>query len=130
MGLWHLRWINQDRILPLALVWLILTDSLHDTFHHLNALKGKVHRTLWGTLVILATQSLSWRAQILETRLATAHSQWRIIQPSQVYCEKGNATDESTPRRNTKRLCEVFVKLLACVLVLPCLFGVRSVVYW
>ena len=42
--------------------------------------------------------------------------QWRIIQPSQVYCEKGNATDESTPRGNTKRLCEVFVKLLACVL--------------
>ena len=88
-----------------------------------------VHRTWWETLLeaIRATQSLSWRAQILETRPATAHPQWRIIQPSQVYCEKGNAIDESTPRRNTKGLCEVFVKLLARVLYyVPCLclFGV------
>ena len=112
MGLRHLCWINQHRILPLALLWLILTDSLHDTFHHSNSFKSKVHRTLWGTLleVIRATQSLSWWAQILETRPATAHPQWGIIQPSQVYCEKVNATDESTPRRNTKS--EVFVKLL------------------
>ena len=128
MGLRHLRWINQHRILPLALLRLILNDSLHDTFHHSNALKGKVHRTLWGTLleVIRATQSLSWRAQILETRPATAHPQWRIIQPSQVYCEKGNATDESTPRRNTKRLCEVFVKLLGCVLACALSVSVRA----
>ena len=70
-----------------------------------TAVKGKVQRNLWRTLleVIRATQSLSWRAQILETRPPTAHPQWRIIQPSQVYCEKGNATDESTPRRNTER---------------------------
>ena len=132
MGLRHLRWINQHRILPLALLRLILNDSLHDTFHHSNALKGKVHRTLWGTLleVIRATQSLSWRAQILETRPATAHPQWRIIQPSQVYCEKGNATDESTPRRNTKRLCEVFVKLLGCVLACALSVSVRAVRCW
>ena len=81
-----------DQSTPYSTFCTCLTnDSLHDTFHHSNALKGKVHRTLWWTLlqVIRATQSLSWWTQILETRPATAHPRWQIIQPSQVYCKTG-----------------------------------------
>ena len=74
-------------------------------FHHSKALKGKEYRTMWGFLleVIRATQSLSWLAQIIETRPATAHPQWRIVQTSQAYREKCSSTDESlseTKHRN------------------------------
>ena len=94
-----------DQSIPFFTSCTFLTNSLRFTTRHYHlskALKSKVHRTLWGTLlkVIQATQSLTRGAQLLVTQPATVHPQWRTSQTSQVHCEKGSATEKPTPRRN------------------------------
>ena len=102
MGLRHLRW---DQSMPYSTSCTSLTNSLrHDTFPTFESAQRQDTSNFVGNSAISYSGNAIpiMVAQILVTRPATVHPQLRIIETSQVYCEKGSATDESTPRQNTE----------------------------